>query len=138
MKKNVITSLLLCSMFSLSYAQTDITKGFVRGSIILFDSTPLKGYVKDEIKSSASIIFKDENGSKRKVYDGDQVNSVVIDMVNFICVKGDFFKIILTGELSLLQKESDVSGKISYNGSDPYVRSGTDGKIDDYFFYKKN
>lgn len=138
MKKNVITSLLLCSLFSLSFAQTGIPKGFVNGSITLIDSTLMKGYIKDELKSNSSIIFIEENTSKKKTFDWQQLNSVMIDTIQFVCIKGDFFKIIVSGKMDLLKKASNVSGKIFYNGSEPYINTGTDGKIGDYYFYQKS
>lgn len=138
MKKNVITSLLIFSLYSMSYAQTDIPKGYVKGSITLIDNSIRKGYIKDELKSSASIAFIEETGSKKKIYDWQQLNSATIDAIQFVCIKGDFFKVISTGNLALLQKASNVSGKLFYNGPDPYIQSGTDGKIGDYFFYPKS
>ena len=42
------------------------------------------------------------------------------------------------GELSFLQKSSDASGKVTYNGSEAILSSGTDGKINDYFIYNSN
>lgn len=138
MKYFVITLLLLCCICSIPSAQTSIPKGYVKGSIILVDSTVMKGYIKNDLKASASIIFLEETGGKKQTYNCQQLKSAMIDAIQFVCIQGDFFKIVSAGKLALLQKVSDVSGKIYYNGSDPYVQSGTDGKIDDYFFYQES
>jgi hypothetical protein len=37
--------------------------------------------------------------------------------------------------LNFLQKSSDVSGKISYNGNEAIISNGTEGKPNDYFIY---
>ena len=37
--------------------------------------------------------------------------------------------------INFLQKASDASNKVSYNGSEAVFSSGTEGKPDDYFIY---
>jgi hypothetical protein len=62
----------------------------------------------------------------------------VVDTVNYLCIKGDFFKTICSGKICFLQKASNASNKASYNGSDAVFASGTEGKIGDYFVYSNN
>jgi hypothetical protein len=43
--------------------------------------------------------------------------------------------VICKGELCFLQKQSDASGKVSYNGPNAVFSNGTEGRPGDYFFY---
>jgi hypothetical protein len=68
-------------------------------------------------------------------YTGGDLISTEIDGTTFLCIKGDFFKVICTGDLSFLQKSSDASGKPSYNGTEVVFSNGTEGSPNDYFIY---
>jgi hypothetical protein len=114
-------------------AQTEAPKGFKKGSIVLADGTKQEGFIKDNIRKNASVVFS-ANDTK-KDYQGSDLNSVEIEGVKYISLKGDFFKLISEGELNFLQKASDASGKLTYNGSEAIVNAGTEGKINDYFIY---
>lgn len=116
-------------------AQNSTPEGYTKASITLADGTVQSGYIKDNIKKSASVTFIDESGNNKKVYEGADINGVKKDAENFICINGDFFKTISTGKLNFLQKSSNASGKVSYNGAEPFFSSGTEGKIGDYFIY---
>ena len=116
-------------------AQTEIPKGFKKGTIILADSSSLTGSIKDNIRSNASVTFISEAGGKKKNYSGSELLSAETGEAKYICINGDFFKVISSGELSFLQKSSDASGKPSYNGNEAVFSNGTEGKPDDYFIY---
>ncbi len=122
---------LLCTSAT---AQSETPPGFSAGSITLADGTTVTGFIKDNIKRSAAVVFTDNTGSK-KTYEGSQLNGVKIDGAYFICINGDFFKTLCTGKLCFLQKASNASGNASYNGTEPVFNSGTEGKIGDYFAY---
>lgn len=115
-------------------AQNETPKGFVKGTIVLTDNTSVSGFVKDKMKSDASISFMDEN-QKKKTYNGSDILSLSIGQENYICIKGDFFKTICSGKLCFLQKMSDASGKPTYNGTEAIFSNGTEGKPGDYFIY---
>lgn len=134
---NLKLPFLLAFIFSffVSHAQNEIPKGFSKGSIVLSDGTVVSGYIKEKIRNNASILVMSETGGKKKSYDGDKLISAEIDSTSFLCIKGDFFKILCAGELSFLQKASDASGKPVYNGTEAMFTNGTDGKPDDYFIY---
>ncbi len=125
----------LCILTATVNAQNSIPEGYAKASITLVDGTVQSGYIKDNIKKSASVTFIDESGSNKKIYGGDDINGVKKDAENFICISGDFFKTLSTGKLNFLQKSSNASGKVSYNGAEPIFSSGTEGKIGDYFIY---
>ena len=130
--------LILSSIFLQVNAQTEIPKGFKKGSIVLADNSSLSGYVKDNIRHNASVILANEAGGKKKSYNGSELTSAEIEGTKFLCINGDFFRIISQGELNFLQKSSDASGKLYYNGNEAFVSSGTEGKPDDYFIYSNS
>jgi hypothetical protein len=127
--------LLLSSIFLQANAQTEIPKGFKKGTIVLADNSSLSGYIKDNIRSNASVTLVNETGGNKKSYNGSDLNSAEIEGVKFLCISGDFFKVISQGELCFLQKASDASGKVSYNGNEAIFSNGTEGKPNDYFIY---
>lgn len=111
--------------------------GFVKGTVTLSNGTVATGYIKESIKKNAAISFADADGSKT-AYSGSQINAATVDTVNYMCIKGDFFKTICTGKICFLQKASNAAGKASYNGTEAVFTSGTEGKIGDYFVYSNN
>ena len=136
MKIFSILAVALCSLFLLNaHAQTEAPKGFKKGTITLTDGKQLSGFVKDNMRSNASVVFISETGTDKKTYHGSDVNSTTIEGTKFICVSGDFFKVLCEGELNFLQKQSDASGKLTYNGNEAVISNGTDGKLNDYFIY---
>ena len=131
------TFLVVAAAFTIcsTNAQTNAPEGYTRASITLANGTVQSGYIKDNIKKSAAIIFVDETGGNKKTYEGGDINGLTIDAVNFICINGDFFKTICTGKLCFVQKASNAAGKASYNGNEAVFNNGTEGKIGDYFIY---
>jgi hypothetical protein len=117
-------------------AQDESPKGFTAGKIVLADGSTLTGPLKDKIRSNASVVLMDNN--KKKNYDGSDLLSADIGDQKFICIRGDFFKIICDGELKFLQKSSDASRKPIYNGNQAVFTNGTDGQPGDYFVYGKD
>ena len=113
-----ISSMVVAAMLSLFVLQVhaqEAPKGFKKGSIASADGTNLSGYVKDNIRSSAAVVFTTEAGTDKKTYSGSELTSVEIEGTKYICVKGDFFKVLCEGGLSFIQKASDASGKpVSY------------------------
>jgi hypothetical protein len=128
------TALLLLSIGTLS-AQTTAPKGFKTGSVMLADSSVLQGFVKDNIKSNATVSFQAGTSSKKTTYAGADILSVTIEGDTYACIKGDFFKVICQGELCFLQKASDATGKMSYAGNEVVFSAGTEGKPGDFFLY---
>lgn len=131
------TTLLAAAAFIITaaHAQNNAPEGFVKASITLPNGVTQSGYIKDNIKKSASVVFVDEAGANKKTYEGSDINGVKTDAANFICINGDFFKTICTGKLCFIQKASNAAGKATYNGNEAVFSSGTEGKIGDYFIY---
>jgi len=129
------STIILGLAFIPTLAQPDLPKGFKKGNLILADNSSLSGYVKDNLRSNASVAFLADAGDKKKNYSGTDLMSAEIDGVRYLCISGDFFKIISEGELDFVQKSSDASGKPSFNGNEAVFSNGTEGKPDDYFIY---
>lgn len=132
---NLLTLSIVSLVLTQANAQPEVPKGFKKGAIVLADGSNLPGYVKENIRSNASVVFIAETGGKKKNYNGSDLTATEIEGTKFICVKGDFFKVLSEGELSFLQKASDASGKPTYNGNEATLSSGTEGKLNDYFIY---
>jgi hypothetical protein len=128
-------SLVIAIAFSLStiYAQ-DAPKGFTKGSIVLSDSSVLTGYIKEKIRGNASLTFVDAE-NKKKNYDGHSLVAATIGDEKYICIKGDFFKVVTDGRMKLLQKSSDASSKPIYNGNQAIFINGTEGNPGDHYIY---
>jgi hypothetical protein len=131
----ILPALILSIAFLQLNAQTEVPKGFKKGTIVLADSSSVPGLIKDNIRSNASVIVMSEAGEKKKNYNGSELLSAEIEGIKFLCINGDFFRIISQGELNFLQKSSDASGKPTYNGNEAIFSNGTEGKPDDYFIY---
>ena len=134
----IITALVISIVslvLSQANAQTEVPKGFKKGTIVLADGSSLPGFNKDNIRNNASVLFISEAGGKKKNYDGSDLNTAEIEGTKFFCIKGDFFKVLSEGELNFLQKSSDASDKPTYNGNEATFSSGTEGKPNDYFIY---
>ncbi len=121
-----------------SNAQTEVPKGFEKGNITLADGNNLAGYVKDQIRKSASIQFYNPTTGKKQMLDGNNLNAVETNGNRYLCLNGDFYKVLNNTDPMLLQKSSDVTGKSSYNGAETIISKGNEGKIDDQFQYNSN
>ncbi len=134
----IIMAVVLSIVFLQGQSQTEIPKGFKKGTLMLADNSSISGNIKNNIHRSASVIFINESGGKKKNYDGSDLISAEIEGAKFLCIKGDFFRVISQGGLSYLQKSSDASNKLSYNGNEAIFINGTEGKPGDYFIYSSN
>ncbi|MFN8305399.1 MAG: hypothetical protein U0T79_01375 [Ferruginibacter sp.] len=136
--KQLFFSAILAFTLLPAMAQREIPAGFVNGSVTLADGSVESGQIKDNLKKSASVVFLDAKGNK-KTYTASQINAVNIGDTRYTCISGDFFKLLSSGNKMLfLQKASNASGSLSYNGAEAVVSAGTSGKIGDYFVYAGN
>ncbi len=138
MKLSTMFFTTLCMAAMANSANAQVPAGFVKGAVTLSNGSTLNGYVKESIKKNAAITFTDASGINKQQYDGIQINGAVVDSVNYLCIKGDFFKTVCTGKICFLQKASNAANKASYNGNETVFSSGTEGKIGDYFVYSNN
>jgi len=138
MKKAVFfIAIIFIAGFMKLQAQAEIPKGFSKGTITLSDGTVIAGYIKENIRGNASVAIITDADRKKKNYSGNELQAAEIDSNRFLCVKGDFFKVVCEGKLCLLQKSSNAAGKAVYNGSEAMFINDTEGKVNDYFFYDR-
>jgi hypothetical protein len=137
-KVKIYFAIVILFIAFIAKAQTSIPAGFARATIVLFNGSNLTGYVKESMKKSASVVFLNDNQNKKTTYHGNEINSIQINEESFICVGGDFFKVISTGKIIFIQKQSDASNKPSYNGNEPIFNNGTEGNVGDYFVYRNS
>ncbi len=116
-------------------AQTEAPAGFSKGSIVLTDGKVIAGYIKEDMQKKASLTIIPDGGSKKKSYDAYNLSAAALNDSRFLCIQGDFFKVLCQGDLSFLQKMSNAGGKMVYNGADPLYLTGTEGKTGDYFVH---
>jgi hypothetical protein len=134
---NLLTIVVANGLLLTAAAQTEAPKGFKTASLVLADSSTVSGYIKDNMKASASVVFQPTNGGKKKTYSGAELIAVKTEEAKFTCIKGDFFKVFCEGDLCFLQKMSDASGTPSYNGNEAIFNNGTEGNPNDYFIYDR-
>lgn len=130
-------ALLLTITFLQVKSQNVAPQGFFKGSVTLVNNSIIQGFIKEDIRSKAAVVLVPEIGGKKIHYDGDQLNGATIENTRYLCIKGDFFKLVCDGELSFLQKASDASSKPVYVGSEAMFINGTEGRPGDYFIFNK-
>lgn len=115
-------------------AQTTAPEGFTAGYIIAADGTKKEGLIKEQFSRKATFVFLPAGGKKQTLA-GNEVNEVVTGGIHYISYANDFFKVISNGtKAGLLQKVSDATGKVIYNGGQATgISSGTEGRIGDFF-----
>lgn len=130
---------IVLAIFSLigfqSIAQTTAPEGYVSGKITFANGTALEGFVKENFKKKSCVSFINAATSKKKSYEGWDLNAATINGQEYICVKGDFYTVLASGELYFLQKVTNAEGKIAYNGTDPVYQTTTEGKPGDYYLF---
>jgi hypothetical protein len=134
MKTKLIIATAILSILTLVTTAQEAPKGFTKGNIVLIDGSTVSGYIKEKIRSNASLTLLDGE-NKKKNYDGSALQSASIGDDKFLCIKGDFFKLIEDGSIKFLQKSSDASFKPVYNGNQAVFINGTEGNPGDYFLY---
>jgi hypothetical protein len=137
MKSFKIVSAALLSLIVLTTQAQEAPKGFQKGSVTLADGSTVSGFVKSNMRSDASVTFTEAAGKKKIKYDGSAIEGAEVEGTKYICIKGDFFKVLCEGDLSYLQKSSDASGKATHVGTEVIFASGTEGSPNDYFIYNK-
>ena len=132
MFKFLTVMLLSIGMYS-AQAQTDIPQGYTKGSVTLSNGTTVSGFIKNNIRRNASVTVINEATKAKADYDGNDLATAQVDGNKYLTVGGDFFQVVTEGELNYIQKASDVSGKVVYNGLENVIMPGTEGKPGDYF-----
>lgn len=137
MKRKLFFSAITLMAFSFIQAQTT-PAGYEAGKVTLADGSIIGGFIKEDLKKNSSITFILNATAPKQEYNASQINAAEINGTQYLCIKGDFFKVLITGKLSFLQKASNAAGKAIYNGTEPIFSAGTEGKIGDYFSFANN
>lgn len=135
MKIRIHQLALVILMLGFGRVQAQAPEGYVTGTLKTANGNSLNGFIKESIRKKGSIAFLESNSGKKQVYEATELESCRIDTVQYKCISGDFFRVICTGKIDFLQKASNAGGKLSYNGTEPIISSGTPGKAGDYFIY---
>ncbi len=132
-KKTIIVALTLSLIAIFGLAQTNQVSDFQNGSIIGFNGEKTSGTIKVLFKQRGGIIFSNSSGSKKQLTP-NEIKGFEVNNELYTNFSGDFYKVIVAGtKINLLQKETDNSGKIFYNGAQAISNTSTEGKIGDLY-----
>lgn len=137
-KQTIIMSLTLLVITVFGMAQTSQVADFQNGSIIGFNGEKTSGTIKFVLKQRGGIIFSNASGSKKQLTP-NEIQGFEVNNELYTNYTGDFYKVIVSGiKLNLLQRVTDNSGKIFYNGSQAITNSSAEGKIGDLYLQPIN
>ena len=103
------------------------------GPIIGFNGEKTSGTIKVLFKPRGGIMFSNSSGSKKLLSPND-IQGFEINNELYTNYAGDFYKVVVAGtKLNLLQKVTDNSGKIFYNGAQAISNTSAEGKIGDFY-----
>jgi len=135
--KHVFFLLAVASFLSTSAQTTTTAERFTSGYFINSSNEKLEGLIKESFKKG-SIQFIAANGDK-KSYTPADINEFSVDNNHFIAYMNDFYKVITSGKKgSLLQKVTNNSGRMLYNGTEAFSANTTEGKPGDYYLRLKS
>ena len=130
MKKAIAITAFLALVGLEAFSQ--VPAGFQKASITLANNQQLEGAIKEGGIAKGTVQFVAANGTKKN-YSAAELNAITVNGENFLALSNDFYKVQVNGKASLLQKQSDNSGKMLFNGSEATVASTTEGKIGEWY-----
>lgn len=132
-KQTIIMSLAMSLIAVFGLAQSNTVAEFQNGSIFGFNGEKTAGTIKFVLKQRGAIIFSNASGSKKQLTP-NEIQGFEVHNEQYTNYAGDFYKVIVAGpKLNLLQKVTDNSGKIFYNGNQAISNASTVGKIGDLY-----
>jgi hypothetical protein len=111
---------------------SQVPAGFQKATITLANNETVEGYIKDGGIAKGTVQFVAASGSK-KSYSAAELNALTVNGETYLALSNDFYKVLVNGKASLLQKQSDNSGKMIFNGSEASVATTTEGKIGEWY-----
>ncbi len=135
--KKLTFSLFFAAAFSFAgFAQTVATTEFSAGSIDRLNNEKTTGTIKLMFKARGVIIFVNTAGKKEQLSPND-LAGFQVNNDTYTSYASDFYKIQTKGaKMNLLQRVTDNSGKIFYNGSQAVNSSSLSGKVGDIYLQK--
>jgi len=106
--------------------------GFQKATITLANNQQVEGAVKGGGIAKGTVQFVAANGAKKN-YSAAELNALTVNGESYLALSNDFYKVLVNGKASLLQKQSDNSGKMLYNGSEASLASTTEGKVGELY-----
>jgi hypothetical protein len=109
-----------------------VPAGFQKATITLANNQQVEGAIKDGGIAKGTVQFVAASGSKKN-YSAAELNALTVNGESYLALSNDFYKVLVNGKASLLQKQSDNSGKMLFNGSEASVATTTEGKIGEWY-----
>lgn len=122
-------------LLAITVTAQEVPKGYTKGKLVLSDGTELNGYIKESLRSKSSLFFMQDGQSAKKTYTGAALQTAEINGNSYRCIKGDFFQVLVKGNIDFLKKAGDASSQPSYRAGETVFIYGTDGEPGDYFLY---
>ncbi len=130
--KKWIFLLAVAGTISASAQTSTAPEGYTSGYLINGSNEKSEGFIKESFKKGG-IVFTNSAGNKKNYTPAD-INEFAIGTNIYIAYQNDFYKVTASGNKgSLLQKVTNNSGKLIYNGTEAYTAGTTEGKPGDYY-----
>lgn len=132
-KQTIVTTIALTLISFWGFTQSNQATGFQNGSIIGINGEKTAGTIKLMFKQRGGIFFRNTSGAKEQ-FSPNEIQSFEVNAEQYTTYSGDFYKVIISGKkINLLQKVTDNSGQIFYNGSQAISNISTEGKTGDLY-----
>jgi hypothetical protein len=115
-------------------ANSQVPAGFQKTTITLANNQQVEGSIKDGGIAKGTVQFVAATGAK-KSYSAAELNALTVNGETYLALSNDFYKVLVNGKASLLQKQSDNSGKMLFNGSEANIATTTEGKIGEWYLF---
>ncbi len=131
--KKVIAMFAILALVGLQ-VNAQVPAGFQKATITLANNQQVEGAIKDGGIAKGTVQFVSATGAKKN-YTAAELNALTVNGESYLALSNDFYKVLVNGKASLLQKQSDNSGKMLFNGSEASVATTTDGKIGEWYLH---
>lgn len=133
--KQLKQQMLLVAILIGFFAQAQ-NSDFQQGTVTSYGNETSTGAIKPLFKQRGVIIFQNSNAQKKQL-SPNEISAFTVGTEQFSAYTNDFYKLVIKGEkASLLERVTDNSGKIYYNGAVPVNTPSLEGKIGDYYVLK--
>lgn len=129
--KKAIAMFVILALVGLQ-VNAQVPAGFQKATITLANNQQVEGAIKDGGIAKGTVQFVAASGSKKN-YTAAELNALTVNGESYLALSNDFYKVLVNGKASLLQKQSDNSGKMLFNGSEASIASTTEGKIGEWY-----
>jgi len=134
--KKLMLSLAVAISLAASAQTNSAPEGFVSGHFTNSSNEKSEGFIKEAFKKG-TIVFINADGAKKN-YSPADINEFTFNNTLFIAYMNDFYKVVTEGKKgTLLQKVTNNSGRMLYNGTEAFAATTTEGKPGDYYLRVK-